>query len=186
MTATHLPLPASPVSAAGHGHADHVADPGEPADPLRRLEAELLAMPPVAALGLRIADADGDRLCLHAPLASNVNDKGCAFGGSLASLMTLAGWSLLTLRLMRAGVDADVYVADSELKYRAPLFEDLRAEARPAADAGATTEGSALDACVRAVAQHGRGELRIDAEVRCADGTLACRSRSRFVAKRRG
>ena len=185
MTETHAPPTPSPAPAVGpdHGHGDHAADR---TDPLRRLEAELLAMPPVAALGLRIADAEGDRLSLHAPLAANVNDKGCAFGGSLASLMTLAGWSLLTLRLMRAGVDADVYVADSEVKYRAPLFDDLRAEARPAADAGTATEGAALDACVLAVAQRGRGELRIDAEVRCADGTLACRSRSRFVAKRRG
>lgn len=149
------------------------------AELLRRLEAELLAMPPVAALGLRIADADGDRLCLHAPLAPNINDKGCAFGGSLSALMTLAGWSLLTLRLLRAGVDADVYVAESEVKYRAPLFEDLRAEARPAAEADLAT-------CIDAVARHGRGELQVDADIHCADGTLACRSRSRFVAKRRG
>ena len=153
------------------------------ADLLRRLEAELLAMPPVAALGLRIAHADGDRLCLHAPLAANINDKGCAFGGSLTSLMTLAGWSLLTLRLLQVGVDADVYVADSEVNYRAPLFDDLRADARPAADAAG---GGGLDAFVDAVARQGRGELRVDAEVRCADGTLACRSGSRFVAKRRG
>lgn len=145
---------------------------------LRRLEAELLAMPPVAALGLRIAAAEGDRLRLHAPLAANVNDKGCAFGGSLASLMTLAGWSLLTLRLLRAGIDADVYVAETELKYRLPLFEDLIADARP--DAGAD-----MDAFVAAVAGTGRGELHVLAVVATADGITACRSRSRFVAKRR-
>jgi len=29
--------------------------------------------------------------------SANVNDKDCAFGGSLASLMTLACWSWLTL-----------------------------------------------------------------------------------------
>ena len=44
---------------------------------------------------LQIAAYDGDSLSLHAPLAANFNDKGCAFGGSLTSLMTLAGgaWS---------------------------------------------------------------------------------------------
>ena len=173
MTETTPAMSATPAS----------TDDTAQADLLHRLEAELLAMPPVAALGLRIAEADDDRLCLHAPLAANINDKGCAFGGSLTSLMTLAGWSLLTLRLLQAGVDADVYVAESEVKYRAPLFEDLRAAARPAPDAN---DGGGLDAFVAAVARQGRGELRVDADVHCADGTLACRSRSRFVAKRRG
>ena len=93
--------------------------------PVRMLEAELLAMPPVAALGLRIVEATGERLRLHAPLAPNINDKGCAFGGSLGSLMTLAGWGLIVLRLAEVGLDADVFVADSETRYCAPLFADL-------------------------------------------------------------
>ena len=62
------------------------------------LEHELLAEIPLArAMALRVAAYDGDSLALAAPLAPNVNDKGCAFGGSLASLMTLAGWGVIRL-----------------------------------------------------------------------------------------
>ena len=56
-------------------------------DALGRL---LAGMPPVAAMAIRVAGYEGTRLRLRAPLAANVNDKDCAFGGSLASLMTLA------------------------------------------------------------------------------------------------
>src|SRR5688572_33465248 len=95
------------------------------ADGLHELNAQYAAMPPVAAMRLRAVARDGDVLRLHAPLDANVNDKGCAFGGSMASAMTLAGWGLLTLRLAEAGIAAEVYVADSQLRYLRPLYADL-------------------------------------------------------------
>jgi thioesterase domain-containing protein len=72
---------------------------------------------------------------LLAPLAPNVNDKGCAFGGSLVSLMTLCGWALVELALRRRGEDCDVFVAESTVRYLSPLWQDFRSEARLAADA---------------------------------------------------
>src|SRR5512133_3613969 len=104
---------------------DSVPPPG-----LAPLAALYQAMPPVAALQVRVAGFDGATLRLQAPLAANINDKGCAFGGSLVSLMTLAGWGLVWLRLRDAGIAADVFVADSQVRYRAPLFADLAAQAR--------------------------------------------------------
>ncbi len=99
---------------------------------LQRLQATLDAMPPVAAMGIRIAGFEGEALRLHAPLAANVNDKGNAFGGSLASVMTLAGWALVSLQLALAGHAAEVYVADSSIRYRAPVYGDLQATAAAA------------------------------------------------------
>ena len=147
--------------------------------PLRRLEAELLAMPPVAALGLRIVDATGDRLRLQAPLAPNINDKGCAFGGSLASLMTLAGWGLIVLRLAEAGLEADVFVADSEIRYRAPLFADLDATAQLA-------EGESWDVFLATLRNRGRARLSVLAVVGLPEGGVATEGLSRYAAKLRG
>ena len=67
--------------------------------PLDGLAAHYLAMPPVAAMQPAIAHWQDGHLRLRAPLAANVNDKGCAFGGSLCSLMTLAAWGLVYLEL---------------------------------------------------------------------------------------
>ncbi len=78
------------------------------------VERHLLADIPLArAMQLRIGDWDGDSLRMNAPLAANVNDKGCAFGGSLVSVMTLACWSLIQLAVEQAGEDCDIYVQDS-------------------------------------------------------------------------
>jgi hypothetical protein len=54
-------------------------------------QAQLLAdIPLTRFMHLAITGWDGDSLRMSAPLAPNINDKGCAFGGSLASVMTLA------------------------------------------------------------------------------------------------
>ena len=51
------------------------------------LDALFATMPPVVAMQIRASHFDGARLLLEAPLAANLNDKGCAFGGSLVSVM---------------------------------------------------------------------------------------------------
>jgi len=146
----------------------------DPAGLLRALDAHLQAMPPVAALGLRIAGYDGARLRLHAPLAANVNDKGCAFGGSLASLMMLAGWGLATLQLQAHGLDAAVYVADSQVRYLTPLFGDLEASAW-LADGG-------WDAVRASLRDTGRASMVLNAEVAGDGGRSAASGRARYVA----
>ncbi len=133
------------------------------------------AMPPVATMDLAIASADAGRLVLSAPLARHVNDKGCAFGGSLVSLMTLAGWGLVTLQARAAGVDADVFVADSQVDYLAPLFDDLRAEARLA-------DGGDWGAFATNLRERGRAHVHVAAQVPLPDGGVACRCRARYVA----
>ena len=139
------------------------------------LQAHYQAMPPVAAMGVTIAGYDGDALRLHAPLERHVNDKGCAFGGSMASLMTLAGWGLLSLRVRAAGLAAEVFVADSSVKFRQPLYADLAVEAW-------RDEDDAWDAALEALRAQGRARVFIAACVRGPDGVVAAEARARFVA----
>lgn len=146
-----------------------------PASPtLQGLQALYVAMPPVAAMQLCIAGFDGDALRLQAPLAAHINDKGCAFGGSLASLMTLAGWGLVTLRLQQMGLAADVYVADTQLHYRAPLFADLQATARLA-------EPDAWAGMLERLRERGRASIQVAACVTLPDGGIAAECGARFV-----
>ena len=147
----------------------------DPSAGLRQLDAHYQAMPPVAAMRLSIAAYDGQRLRLHAPLAAHVNDKGCAFGGSLGSLMTLAAWGLVTLRVQDAGMQADVFVADSRIRYLAPLFADLDAEAGFAPD---SDPAAFLDA----VRTRGRGRIELQASVPLPDGGVATTMQARYVA----
>ncbi|MBL8298330.1 MAG: YiiD C-terminal domain-containing protein [Rhodanobacteraceae bacterium] len=147
--------------------------------PIRALECEILADIPLArAMQLKIAACSPGGLTLLAPLAPNINDKGCAFGGSLASLLTLSCWALVVLRLRAAGEDCDVYVQDSQLRYLAPVWGEIRAESRLA-------EGENWDVFFAMVGARGKGRLRINASVNGADGKAATTLEARFVALRR-
>lgn len=143
---------------------------------LATLDRHFESMPPVAAMRIRAVGLDADSLWLHAPLQANVNDKSCAFGGSLASIMTLAGWGWLMLAADRAGLASEVYVADSSIRYLAPLFEDLRGHAwlRPDQD---------WPAIVRTLGERRRASATMMAEVRSESGTVAATLEARFAIK---
>ena len=85
----------------------------------------LAAIPLTRTMQIALRDYDGDSLTLAAPLAPNVNDKGCAFGGSLASVATLAGWGLVALKLKSLQIDCEIYVQDSTIRYLAPVWGEL-------------------------------------------------------------
>jgi thioesterase domain-containing protein len=139
-------------------------------------ERELLADIPLArAIQLRVADWNGDRLCMSAPLTPNINDKGCAFGGSLASLMTLAGWGLIVLKLRSLDRDCDVYVRDSTIRYLAPVWSDFAAEARLA-------DGESWETFLAVLAERGRSRLRVVCRVPLDAGGDAVTFEARFVA----
>ena len=146
--------------------------------PLDALTAHFAGMPPVAALQPRVLAWEDGALRLLAPLAANINDKGNAFGGSLCSLMTIAGWGLAFLQLAEAGLEADIYVADTRIRYLKPVYEDLLVEARlDTAGEGA----AALDLSGTLRAQ-GRASFRINACTVLADGGTAAALNGRYVA----
>ena len=142
---------------------------------LAALAAHFNGMPPVAAMQPAIAGHGDGHLRLSAPLAANVNDKGCAFGGSLVSLMTIAAWGLVFLELAEAGIDADIYVADSRVRYLKPVFEDLVVDAT-FDDAG---ERAALADTLR---KQGRASIRLKSESLLAGGGVAASFVGRYVA----
>ena len=145
----------------------------------RYFDDELLAEIPLArAMQLRVSAYTGDAFVLAAPLAPNVNDKGCAFGGSLASAMTLAGWGLIALKLKSLARDCDIYVQDSTIRYLAPIWSDFETQAM-------LVEGETWDAFVSALDARGKARTAVRCRVTLADGTEAVTLDARFVAKRR-
>ena len=140
------------------------------------LEREILDRIALArAMVIRVDAYDGDSLTMSAPLAPNVNDKGCAFGGSLVSLMTLAGWGLVKLALDRQQRDCDIYVQDSDVRYLAPVWGDFSATAR-------LLDRESFAAMVEALTLRGRARTRVRCVVPLPDGSAAAMLEARFVA----
>lgn len=140
------------------------------------LERDILGKIVLArAMAISVVAYDGESLTMAAPLAPNVNDKGCAFGGSLVSLMTLAGWGLVKLALDRHGRDCDIYVQDSDVRYLAPVWNDFEAVAR-------LVDRESFAAMIEALAARGRARTRVRCVVPLPDGTAAATLEARFVA----
>jgi thioesterase domain-containing protein len=135
-------------------------------------------IPLARAMDLHIADFDGQRLVMTAPRAPTINDQGCAFGGSRASLMTVACWALVETRLRQRGLDCDVFVADSTIRYLDPVWEDLRAEATLA-------PGAAWEPFFATLENRGRARADFTCVVPGTGGKPAASLDARFVAKRR-
>lgn len=81
-------------------------------------------------MGVRVTEASDTTIGLWAPIAPNINHRGTVFGGSAASLATLAAWSLCHGRLMKAGVDARLVIQRSTMNYLKPIETDFSATCR--------------------------------------------------------
>lgn len=133
-------------------------------------------IPLARAIDVRVIGYDGYRLALAAPLAPNVNDKGCAFGGSSTSLLLLAGWGLTNLKMAEAGLDADVYVQENSMFYLAPVWGEMVGEAYAPEEP--------WDKFFETLRARGRARILIESELTASDGAgVAARSTLRFVAK---
>lgn len=135
-------------------------------------------IPLARAMDLELLAYDADLLVLGAPLGPNVNDKGCAFGGSLVSLMTLCGWGLVELALRQRGYDCDVFVGESTVRYLQPVWADFRAESRLAGDADWAGFFDTLQT-------RGKARIEVNCSVPGTDGQPAATLVARFVAKTR-
>ena len=144
---------------------------------MQHIEQRLAAIPQARAMALKLAACDGESLLITAPLAPNINDKGNAFGGSMASLMTVACWGLFNLHLQRAGIHAEVYVQDSQIRYLTPVYEDLRACAQ-------ATSAAAWDEALTILREKGKSRIAMRAAIVLADGHEAATLEARFVALR--
>ncbi|MEO7051532.1 MAG: YiiD C-terminal domain-containing protein [Rhodanobacter sp.] len=135
-------------------------------------------IPLAKAMDLQLDKVGIDELSLLAPLAPNVNDKGCAFGGSLVSLMTLNGWALVEMALRREHLDCDVFVAESSVRYLAPLWQDFRSHAQLA-------DNTSWNTFFTTLAARGRARITVECVVPGEDAQPAATLSARFVAKRR-
>lgn len=86
-------------------------------------------IPPAQAMGITVSKHWKNGLELSAPFESNRNDKGTAFAGSIASILTLAGWGLLTLKLTESGLHPEIMAVTSNINYARPAKQALIASA---------------------------------------------------------
>lgn len=131
-------------------------------------------IPLVESMGVRIRRLDAAALVLAAPLASNSNHMGTAFGGSLQAIATLAGWGITVIA---AGDErpSHVVISDARMKFLEPLAGELVAECLH-------PEAGALAAFQSTLRRRGRARLTVPVLVPGPGGKPAARFIGEFVA----
>jgi thioesterase domain-containing protein len=145
------------------------------------LELFLHEMIPLAkAMGVGVEVSDARALVLTAPKEQNKNSLNTAFGGSLVSLATLAGYGVVW-ELMKNEKGANtpawsIVVKESRAAYRRPVLGDLRAICERPAQAAIAEFKEALD-------RYGKAKLKLRARIIEA-GQTAVDVQAAFVVTR--
>lgn len=93
---------------------------------MAELQATLQREIPMSGLmGVQIADCTGSELAMSLPLEANHNHQQTAFAGSLNALCTLVGWGTTFLQLLRLGLEGNVVIRRSSIRYHEPVATDL-------------------------------------------------------------
>ncbi len=138
-------------------------------------------IPLAKAMGVGVEMSDERALTLIAPKEQNKNSLNTAFGGSLVSLATLAGYGVMW-ELMKSDTESAakaewrIVVKESRAAYRRPVIGDLRAICERPAQAAIAEFRDAL-------ARYGQAKLKLRARV-IEQGQTAVDVTAAFVVTR--
>ncbi len=79
-------------------------------------------------MGAKLVALSDDSVCMHAPLAANLNHHQTAFAGSLYSVCVLTGYSLLHLKLLQLDLDTQIVIQQAQINYHRPVTTDLETQ----------------------------------------------------------
>ena len=133
-------------------------------------------LPLTHAMGAELTAWDGSTVQLTAPLAPNVNHTSTAFGGSIASLAILAGYTALFLLLRDRSIPAHLLIQKSTTDFLRPIDTTFTATAT----LPATPE---LETFLTTLHQKRRSRITMDSRI-ISNDTLAATHTGLYVAIR--
>ena len=142
---------------------------------LRETERFLHAQIPITkAMRVKVESFTEQALVLSAPLAANHNHLGTAFGGSLAALAMLAGYSWLWLELDDRAIH--IVISESKMLFRRPVAGEIRAVCRRPDFASLTNFKENL-------AEKGKARLQLEVTIE-TEGEIAATFAGTYVVRR--
>ncbi|QDV51393.1 YiiD C-terminal domain-containing protein [Gimesia fumaroli] len=133
-------------------------------------------IPVTRAMQIQVLPESKDALKLSAKLGPNLNHQETAFGGSIASLGILAGWTLIHLRLRSDGCRYKIVIQKSEMEFLKPIESDFLGEC-PFPD------GQIWEQFYSGLQRKGRARVELQSRV-TRDDEVAAVIKGTFVAKR--
>lgn len=126
---------------------------------IREFEAECRRdIPLLTAMDLSFGEYADLALSMTAPLAPNINNKGTAFGGSIASICLFAGWAVATIAFAEHGIrNTEIVVYRNEMTFEKPARGLLKVRA--------WMEPADFEACLERLRAGDTSRIRLDIHV---------------------
>jgi len=116
-------------------------------------------VPLFRAMQARLNHCNDTDLSIVAPLAPNINDKGIAFGGSMAALAALTGWALTRVTLHEHGETSEIVITDSTQKFLRPVRNEIVTKClRP--------DAQAVERFIQSYRQRGKARWTVEVIIR--------------------
>lgn len=132
-------------------------------------------IPITRAMQLQVLPPEPQKLRLTARLAPNLNHQETAFGGSIASIGILAGWTLIHLRLRDDQRRYKIVIQKSEIEFLRPIEADFAGECRLPND-------SEWEPFLNCLERKGRARIELQPQV-TVHGEIAATIKGLFVAR---
>ena len=135
---------------------------------LSQFEAECrLDIPLLDAMQLSFVSFEDLTFTMEAPLAPNINNKGTAFGGSIASICLFGGWAVATLAFAENGINnTEIVVYRNEMTFERPARGLLRVNAR--------MDPEEFEACLAKLQAGDTGRIRFNIYVDLYHDDIRC------------
>ena len=128
-------------------------------------------IPLLAAMELSFVGYNDLTLTMEAPLAPNINNKGTAFGGSIASICLFGGWAVSTLGFIDSGIDnTEIVVFKNDMTFERPARGLLTVQAR--------VDANEFDAVLARLKDGDTGRIRFDVNVETFHDDKRCATMS--------
>ncbi len=112
-------------------------------------------IPLVTAMDIQVTTCDNEQVCLFAPLSPNRNDKQTAFGGSIAAIATICGWSWMFLHFQHLFPNSDIVIQNSNIRYIAPIYGDFTVKCF-------CKDNTQTQAVIQSCQQYGKGSMTLE------------------------
>ena len=142
-----------------------------------KYKQELLnSIPVVTGMEIDIKNIDKFEISLTAPLSTNINYEGTAFGGSLNTLCILASYLMTHHSVKSEKLElSSLVIQDSSIQYLKPVQDDFIATAR--------IDEKELNRFLGLISVKGKSRLNVEATISTLNDTELVKFKGRFVAK---
>jgi thioesterase domain-containing protein len=126
------------------------------------------------AMGVEVIESGEEQVKLSAPLAPNINHRETVFGGSASAVAILAGWSLLYVRLQKAGIRSRIVIQRNTVNYERPIPGEFTAQS-------SVHDPAEWDRFVNTLKRKHRARISVTVELHC-NGNKVGELQGDFVA----